>query len=161
MLLYCMHKFIDSHVGGTEFAEYIIGASLSEPHINGLYGAGPSAMVYCVYAGIYMSILASGVPGATLCSLWWKWLPLHFKFFQRSASNDHYIAQNNNNSPTLATIKHTLRSWEAEWLLQLYIQCICCNQDTHQRGWLKHAIRCSHFLLLITAAAASAYAMLS
>ena len=53
--VYCMHRFIDLHVGGTEFAEYIIGASLSEPHINGLYiWCWPGRYGVCVCAGIYI-----------------------------------------------------------------------------------------------------------
>ena len=81
---------------------YVIGVSLSEPHINGLSDLVLVAMVYCTFDGrsyfnfgfrssgdqiyLHLSHHAHCVAGAKLAAT-----RKGFKFSLRSASNDHYI----------------------------------------------------------------------
>ena len=117
------------------------------------------AVVYCAYVRTSIwPLRCQGphlfVPVYIMCTVWLgvKMAAAResFKFSQRSASNDHYIAWNASSSPTLPTINDICCEIGN---MSDYYSCTVYAlqfQDTHQRGWLKHgnmvqiALACRH-----------------
>ena len=89
--------------------------SLSEPHINGLSGAGCYGVSYNCTSVCHTSIWPPECRGPNLfapvhimCTVWLRMKMAasrkRFAFSLQSASDDHYIKRNNSSSPILPTI---------------------------------------------------------
>ena len=130
--------------------EFINGASLIEPHINGLYGAGCyGVLCHRVVRTLVRQFWPPGCRGPHLFApvyiMRTVWLGAkmaatreRFEFSQGSASTDHYIVLNDSSSPTLPTINDIrceIRNTSDYYSCTIYALQF---QDMHQRGWLKH-----------------------
>ena len=121
---------------------------MSSPHINGLYGAGCYGIscrtllhqfwppgcwghIYWRPSTSCTRVLEAKIAAAREC----------FKFSQRSASNDNYIAEHDSSSPTLPTINDICCKIENTSNTYSCTVYALQFQDSLQSGWLKHRNR--------------------
>ena len=100
----------------------------------GLQGSG-----YQIY--LHLSHHAHRVAGAKMAAARER-----FEFSLRSASNDHYIEQNDSSSPILPTVSNVrceIGNMSDDYSCTVYALQF---QDSLQRGWLKYSNRVQHAL---------------